>query len=103
MMLLLSETRRVGYTACWAETPKMSFFAQKTLYFTIFRPETTVLPSLDGISVKILIVATFSCQFFQWQRHCCLQIVPLYKLFYSIGLCYMHRCSLSQFGLFFCP
>ena len=70
------------------------FFAQKSLYFTVFRPKTTVWPSLGRISVKILMATTRSRQIFSWRRRRCLHFVLFSKLFYSIEVLHIHNTCL---------
>ena len=50
--------------ALGGDTRNECFLAQKSLYFTVFRPQTTVWPSLGRISVEILMVTTRSRQIF---------------------------------------
>ena len=50
-------TRRIG-----GRHAKRVFLAQKSLYFTVFRPKTTVWPSFGRISVEILMATTRSRQ-----------------------------------------
>ena len=56
---VVSATRRVG-----GRHGKRVFLTQKSLFFTVFRPKTTIWPSLGRISVEILMATTRSRQFF---------------------------------------
>ena len=66
------------------------FLAQKSLYFIVFRPKTTVWPSLGRISVEILMATPRSRQIFCWRRRRRLHFVFFFVLFYSIELLHVH-------------
>ena len=61
-----------------------------SLHFTVFRPKTTVWPSLGRISVEILMATTRSRQFFRWLRRRRQHFVHSSKLFYSIEVLHIH-------------
>ena len=63
---------------------------QKSLYFVVFRPKTTVWPSLGRISVEILMATPRSRQIFRWRRRRRLHFVFFFMLFYSIELLHIH-------------
>ena len=66
------------------------FLTQKSLYFVVFHPKTTVWPSLGRISVEILMATPRSRQIFRWRRRRRLHFVFFFMLFYSIELIHIH-------------